>query len=68
MIASRDTKLATSAANDGFADAREKPAVDRLATAPRNAARRDVDEHVCDDKDVEKVACTAVAEAHTPRR
>ena len=41
MIASRETKLDTSAANEGVGDASENP-VHTLAAAPRKAARLDV--------------------------
>ena len=58
MIASRETKLATSAANEMFGVSSATP-VHTLATPPRNAARRDVPS--CG-------AVTAFAETPSPRR
>jgi hypothetical protein len=72
MMASRDTKLATSAAREGRAVARENPKVEAPATAPSNAERRDVDDgcFLSADDDVDEMTrCGgAIAETRTPRR
>ena len=71
MMASRDTKLATSAAREGRAVARENPKVEAPASAPSNAERRDVDDgcFLSADDDVDEMPRGgAIAETRTPRR
>jgi hypothetical protein len=71
MMASRDTKLATSAAREGRAVARENPNVEAPATAPSNAERRDVDDgcFLSEDDGVDEThRGGAIAETRTPRR
>ena len=71
MMASRDTKLATSAARERRAVAREKPKEEALATAPSNAERRDVEDGCIfpsPDDVVEVPRAEAIAETPKPRR